>query len=249
MFERLHLPPAYKVVSSTLESEILSGRLVAGQRLPSETELAEQFGVNRHTVREGIRILEQNGLVRREAGRRLFVALPHYAEYAPRASQALVMQRVTFRELWEVSVELEPTAAFHAATQVTPEMLDRLRENIEATEAALRRGDSIIPLDVAFHTLVAEAAGNKALMLAREPVSALFYPALETLFAHPSAAAIASERLLQAHRNVVAGLEARDADQAREWMRKHLVDFRRGYARAGLDMNGAVQHSAIPARR
>ncbi|MFZ1831911.1 MAG: winged helix-turn-helix domain-containing protein, partial [Pseudomonadales bacterium] len=61
-FSPLKRPPAYQVVSEKMREAILAGRIQAGDLLPTETELAEQFGVTRSTVREAIRLLEQSGL-------------------------------------------------------------------------------------------------------------------------------------------------------------------------------------------
>ena len=55
-FARLERAPAYKIVSDAILKDIIGGRLQIGNRLPSEQKLAEQFGVNRLTVREGIRL-------------------------------------------------------------------------------------------------------------------------------------------------------------------------------------------------
>lgn len=240
MFERLDVAPAYKVVSETIEREILNGRLIPGQQLPTETALASQFGLTRHTVREGIRILEQGGLVRREAGRRLYVALPRYADLAPRMSRALAMQRVTFSELWEVSLVIETRAAGLAADRIEDPQLDILAENVEAMAAALKAGRSIVDLDVAFHTVLAEAARNRALLLAREPISLLFYPALDMLFRHRKTRKVGPARLLEAHRHILQALQSRDATSAETWMRKHMIDFRRGFLLCGLDVDAAL---------
>jgi DNA-binding FadR family transcriptional regulator len=192
-------------------------------------------------VREGIRLLEQSGLVRREAGRRLHVSLPHYTELAPRVSRAMVMQRVTFRELWEVCMVLEPNAAVDACRKMTPEKLAALERNRDAMEAALAEGHSITALDVQFHALVAEATENKALLLAREPISLLFYPAVHVLFEHKETGAIAGRRLLEAHTRIVDALRARDVDTVQTWMTKHIVDFKRGYDVCGLDIDAPVE--------
>jgi len=61
-FEKLNVPSAYQVVSRELRRMILSGALKTGDQLPTEALLAKQFGVNRSTVREGIRQLENDGL-------------------------------------------------------------------------------------------------------------------------------------------------------------------------------------------
>src|ERR1700744_840585 len=151
MFDRVTAIPAYRIVYEAIEKQILSGRLDAGDQLPTETDLAEQFGLARHTVREGLRLLEDSGLVRREGGRRLFVKAPHYAELAPRVSRALIMQRVTVEELWEASMSLEPSAAARAATRIDDDQVEELAANLHKMEGELAVGNSIIDLDIEFH--------------------------------------------------------------------------------------------------
>jgi GntR family transcriptional repressor for pyruvate dehydrogenase complex len=244
MFDRVTAIPAYRIVYEAIEKQILSGRLDAGDQLPTETDLAEQFGLARHTVREGLRLLEDSGLVRREGGRRLFVKAPHYAELAPRASRALIMQRVTIGELWEASMSLEPSAAARAAGRIEDDQIALLEANLQKTEDAFAAGDSIIELDLEFHTMVAEIAGNKALLLAREPISQLFYPALATLFAHPLNREVGPRRLIEVHRHIITALKARSREEAELWMRRHIVDFRRGYEVCGFDLGEVVGYDS-----
>lgn len=239
-FDRLRVAKAYEAVSDAIEREILSGGLEIGDPLPTETELAEQFGVNRHTVREGIRVLEQGGLVRREAGRRLFVARPDHRRLAPQASRALLMQQVSFRELWEVALNLELCAMDVLARVPGRGFLADLEENVRASERALARGESLTELDVAFHAILSDATGNRALQLAREPISQLLYPSLTRLFRHPKTRDRSPRRIVEAHRRICDALKADDLALAREWMRKHMADFRGGYEFAGLDLDGRV---------
>lgn len=96
-------------------------------------------------------------------------------------------------------------------------------------------------LDVAFHALVGRASHNHALMLAREPISLLYSPTLRQIFQHLPQA---RQRNLDAHRHIVDALERRDADGAAEWTRKHMVDFQRGFALAGLDMSTPIETPA-----
>ena len=63
----------WRQIAQTLEGEIKAQVLAPGRQLPTEAELAERFGVNRHTVRRGIAFLEQEGLLRVEQGRGTFV--------------------------------------------------------------------------------------------------------------------------------------------------------------------------------
>ncbi len=235
-FGKLNLLPAYKIVSNEIERRILAGQFKPGDQLPSETALAQQFGVNRSTVREGIRQLEQEGLVTR-GGKRLIVSLPRYSDLAPRATRALIMQEVTFRELWDVARTLEPLAARLAAGPITDDEIDRIGANVDATEDALRAGASLVEFDIQFHTLIAEAARNRALLLAREPISLLFYPAVEVMMPRLPQS---GPRLMSAHRTILEALRRRDGGTAELWMGKHIDDFKRGYEVARLDMGRSV---------
>lgn len=237
LLARRVIEPAYKAVSAAIERAIVGGALPAGSALPTETDLAERFGVHRSTVREAIRQVEQEGLLQRREGRRLFVYLPGVEDLAPRAARLLMLQQTTFQELWELAVSLEPLAARLAAQRAEPDDLQHLADNLDATAAA-RADTALVQLDVEFHALVGNASHNRALMLAREPVGLLYRPTLQRIFAHlPQAKA----RNLDAHRRIADALRRRDAEAAADWTRKHLVDFQRGFAMAGLDMAAAIR--------
>lgn len=235
VFAKLELAPAYRQVSDSVEQLISSGRLRPGDWLPTETDLASQLGVNRSTVREGLRVLEHAGLVRRD-GKRLKVAIPHYMELATRASRALVMHQVTFRELWEASVPIECVTAGFAAERITQEGIQALENNIEEMREKIDDIDSVVRLDIEFHDLLAESAQNRALTLAREPISLLFYPAGKIILPRLKT----QKRVLDAHRRLLDLIRKRDSSGAREWMERHMGDLKRGYQRTGISMEDAL---------
>lgn len=247
LFRRITPSPAYKVVSDEIERLIVSGKLRPGDPLPTEHELSERFGVNRSTVREAIRQIEQEGMLERREGRRLFVCLPGLYDLAPRATRMLMLQQTTFEELWETAVTLEPLAARLAATHANEDDLTRLKANIDATAALTLPGEQpeaelaeLVDLDVEFHAMVGAATHNRPLMLAREPISLLYTPTLLRIYRNIPQA---KTRALAAHRHIVKGLAARDAQAAVEWTQKHMVDFQRGFQMAGLDMKAPINLS------
>ena len=69
----------WRQITEDIELDIETGRLAPGQQLPTETALAEQYGVNRHTLRRAIGELTQKGLVAATAGRGTFVREPRLA--------------------------------------------------------------------------------------------------------------------------------------------------------------------------
>jgi GntR family transcriptional repressor for pyruvate dehydrogenase complex len=237
-FERITAPRAYQLVAEAIEREIESGRLRAGQPLGSEAELVKQFGVNRSTVREGIRMLEQAGLVRRDSSRRLLVGFGHYNRLASRMSRALVLRDVTFRELLEASLVVEMAIVEEAALRATPEIVAALEANIARSEAAAGNWAAVSELDCQWHGLLYQAAGNRVLELAREPAVLLNLSATEMVLARVKPA---MPRLLFAHRTITEAIRRRDVENARLWMRRHLEDWRRGFQHAGKSLDDPVQ--------
>ena len=236
VFQKVVVEPAYKAVSTAIVRAIVDGALPPGAALPTEQELAERFGVHRSTVREAIRQVEQEGLLQRREGRRLFVYLPGVHDLAPRATRLLLLHQVTFQELWDVAVALEPLAARLAASQASDDDLAQLDANLVASRQE-KSFEKLVALDMEFHALVGRASHNRALMLAREPVGLLYNPTLRELFKRlPQARG----RNLEAHAHALDALHQRDAEGAAEWTRKHMVDFQRGFAMAGLDMSKPI---------
>ncbi len=241
LFARVKVLPAYKAVSEAIENRIVSGEIKPGVQLPTEQDLAQQFGVNRSTVREAIRQLEQEGLVERQGSKRLHVTMPGVYDAAPRAARSLLLHQVTFEELWQVAVVLEPQAARLAALAATSADRAELQNGLNRLEDHFNASGSIqshTDLDIEFHALVARISGNRALMLAREPMNLLYRPSLIRL---QEELPQMERRNLQAHQRIVRAIAAGNADLAGEWMRKHLVDFQRGYALAGIPMNTPLQ--------
>lgn len=236
-FGKIAVTPAYKVVCDAIEKQIFSGRLQEGDQLPTETDLASRLGVNRSTVREGLRLLEQSGLLRRGNGRRLHVAVPRSGDVAPGLTRNLLLQKVTLRELWEVLMMLEPPAAAEASRRRTEEDLGAMERNLEATRRAVAAGESVVALDVEYHSLIADAVGNRVLLLCREPVSALIYPTVDPIMKVNPAAA---QRLLDAHQYIYEGIRDRDAERAEQWMVRHIEDFRRAFQHNAIDMDRPV---------
>lgn len=229
--------PAYRTVANLIEAKIMRGEWVVGHGLPSETALAEHLGVNRSTLREAIRVLEEIGLVRRRrGGKQLLVSAPCGTEVASRMTAAMVLQEMSFFELWEGMLCLEPALARAAAERITGSEIAALSDNVERTRRAVADRESLADLDLEFHDLIVRASRSRALQLCREPISKLFYPAFLQVFTRLNA----GERLIFAHERILEGLAAHDPARARTWMDKHIVDFRRGYELANLDISKPV---------
>ena len=232
-FEQIQMEPAYRKVAAAISERIVSRSLREGDRLPPETELARQFGVNRSTIREALRELESGGLVKRRPGSKLMsVSRPQHGAVAEGVSRALVMHDVTFLEVWSALTILEPPIAEAAARA-------RTAEDVAATAGEAQRfvtlnADTGLAVHHAaeFLRCVGRATHNQVLMLAQEPLLQLLEPSLQVMI---DKVPQARGRIITAHKKMVEALEARDAEGARTWMAKHIRDFRKGYEIAEID--------------
>jgi DNA-binding FadR family transcriptional regulator len=227
LFEPLDDHPAYRQIANVIEQRIVERSLRTGDPLPSEADLARQFGVNRSTVREAIRELETQGLLGRSRGeKRLRVTRPEPRHVSSGVSRALALHDVTFLELWEAMMAIEPAAAQYAAARRTEAHLRdlvrnsaRFRRNAANTEAA-------VSAVVDFFTVVASASGNQVLALSQAPLNLLLAPTLTRLIDRvPQARA----RIAEAQRRITSAIKLRRSELARTWMEKHIRDFKRGY--------------------
>ena len=232
-FQKLDVEPTYRLLSQSIIAQILDGTLKHGDPIPTEATLCAQFGVNRSSVREGIRLLEESGMLRRANAKRLVVSRPTAGEMAVQMERGMRLHEVTFFELWETAMVLEPKTAALAAVHLDAWDIEAIRLNLEATEKALGNPAALAAFDVQFHALLANGVHNRVLLLTREPMARLFYPAFEAVLSRvPESGA----RLLKAHQAIFLALQQGNAIDAAAWMEKHIKDFKRGFDLASLNI-------------
>jgi DNA-binding FadR family transcriptional regulator len=233
-FAQIQIEPAYRKVAAAIGARILSRALPEGERLPAETELARQFGVNRSTVREALRELESRGLVQRRPGSKLMsVSRPQQASVAAGISHALLLHDVTVRDLWEALTILEPPLARAAARARTPEDLERILAAAEALGATGADTEQAVHRTAQVFRCIGQATHNPVLGLAQEPLLQLLEPSLRVMI---DKVPQARSRILTAHRRLVEALQAQDEAAAESWMARHIRDFKKGYELAGIDL-------------
>jgi phosphonate utilization transcriptional regulator len=137
------------LVQREIERRIVAGELSPGAKL-NEADLAAAMGISRGPVREAFRALEQAGLVQTEKNRGVFVRLVSLEEA---------------NEIYEVRAALESQIGRLAAERAKPAQLERMRAIVKRMHAAGRKRDpdAYFPLNIEFHELLAEAAGNRSL--------------------------------------------------------------------------------------
>ena len=205
-------------VVHALEEEILGGRYAPDATLPSEGDLAGQFGVSRTVTREAMRVLSSRGLVEVAQGKAPRVREADPTTVVESIEIFLKRQNPSPLELIEARMPLETTSAALAAERATPAQIDALRGKI-ADEKRAETPAQVIAADIAFHEALAEATGN--------PVSAFLQSALTHLISDYFVQVIAviglkKQNGVSGHDPILEAIAAHDPEAARRAMTIHL---------------------------
>jgi len=206
-----------------IQQLVQSGELKAGDRLPSERELARRLGVSRSTLREAIRALVvMNILVPRHGDGTYVSSLEPELLSAP-FTFALDTQPALQTHLFEARRVLETACARLAASRITDEELAELDDL--ATDDP--DPDALIDRDVELHTAIAHATRNPILLALMGSIGTLALESRRASARLPGQAA----RSRRDHRAIVAALRRRDSDAAAAAMERHLTGVERAVRR------------------
>ncbi len=214
-----------KRVYESILTEIVRGAFTEGDRLPTETALAQRFSVSRPVVREALAQLRDDGLIQIRKGSGSYVRQrPNSAvlQFAPLGSIADIQRCFEFR------AAIEPAAAALAAQRRSEAQLEGLQSALAALDAAVVAGDLGTEADFAFHRAVAEASGNaffETTMNSLEEAAASAISVnrnLSLLRPHERLALVQRE-----HERVFEEIRAGNASGAETAMRRHIEGARR----------------------
>lgn len=223
-FRTVHVARASGDIVQQIKGSIFSGRLVPGDRLPSEKDLTEQFGVSRTTVRDALRVLESQGLIEIKvgAGGGAFVLEPSSEPVSQALTDMLRLQGVPIDELVEARLVVEMSIIKFAADRATAEDIEAMRIAVAQARAARDAGDPrFTPHSVNFHLALARAAKNSVLLFTVSSLRNPFYDTLEKLMPDDAMA----DRAIEDHQKILDAIMEHDAEGAGQVMREHLSYF------------------------
>ncbi len=247
VFERIQRPRASGEIVGQIERAIFGGQVSPGDRLQSERELAEQFGVSRITVRDALRVLEARGLIRVKVGASggAFVSEANVDRVAESLSTMIRLKRMTLSELAEARKVVESATVVLAAERATAKDLTLLQETVERGREIVREKDSHLDTSMDFHVALARAADNEVLYATVRAYHELLVGALRDM-RDPRSARV-TQKL---HEEILDAVRSHDPEAAREIMLEHLAESEKRLRKWLQTKKGArAAHGEVPFAR
>lgn len=241
--QRLHSPKLSHLVVEHLRSQIARGQLATGASLPSESELLTQFGISRPTLREALRVLESENLIRLGRGARTGATVlgPSVDAAARHSAMYLASHGTTLAEIHQARMLIEPSLAAMLARRARKEHIKALRHCVVTQQDALRTKDyaAAVAAVAEFHSIMVSSSDNRALGLLSgvlHEVSVKVYPRMLITgnARERQAARLRTEQSVAAHGRLLELIVDNKAREAETFWRDYMLDTDAFLASTGL---------------
>ncbi|SES11784.1 DNA-binding transcriptional regulator, FadR family [Lentzea xinjiangensis] len=240
--------PLPELIEQKLREQIIGGTLKAGDRLPTEPELARKLDVARSSLRTALQRLQLQGIVEVRRGLGWYVRRTDLAAVEENLEDRLAARRFSHTDLLEVRIALEATAASLAAVRAGDGELDELAKlNRRYQRAPVDDPQEVIEADEEFHSALVRASHNELL----ESMYQALVPGLQDCKRHAHTSREVHNRSVNEHDQVVWFLRRHDEVGAKSAMTTHLLGLYNDLAaddakpRATLDSFVAVSDNPI----
>lgn len=220
-------------VADRLEELILTHELKEGEQLPSERKLMDILGVGRGAVREALRILEIKGYIESRQGIGAFVKNSEGDIHVP-VSLWLADKNEVLPNIFEVRLILEPSMAALAAKRITPEQLEDLRATCNEFQESVEKEDfsKAVMADAKFHKIIAQATQNKLLVFTMDTLQKSIIMGWKASLKVPGR----TMKTVSEHGEILTAIETGNYAEAKNVMRKHLMDAASELKGEGLEI-------------
>jgi GntR family transcriptional repressor for pyruvate dehydrogenase complex len=215
-------PPADTRVTAKLirsiKRLISTGAIVPGAKFPPERELAKEFGVNRASLRQALKVLEIMGVLTQRVGDGTYLSASAETILKEPLDFLILLDDLSHHELMETRMIVEPELAARAAERATTEDLVSLRRAIAAMENC-RTNQERLEADLAFHQCIFRASGNRICHLLFNVIHRSVLTSMSQLSTR-----VPLDRPLTFHKRIFAAIQQRNPEDARRQMLEHIAD-------------------------
>jgi DNA-binding FadR family transcriptional regulator len=226
-------PKTGELIATHLRRQIVRGELRPGETLPAESQLMEQFGVSRPTLREAFRILEAETLISVRRGSRggARVVAPEASVAARYVGLLLQIQGATINDVYEARMISEPPCARLLALHRTDEDIEKLTQVVDELKAEVAAKKPFIPdphtwarLTYRFHELILEGCGNKTMAIQGAVLQDIVATHLRTKIAQrdDNDTDERFQRVIRSYTKLISLVKAGNAAAAEKHWRSHM---------------------------
>lgn len=197
---------------------ISKGTVAPGSKFPPERELAKEFGVNRASLRQALKVLEIMGVITQRVGDGTYLSATAESLLNEPMEFLILLDDLSHHELFETRMIVEPELAARAAERATVEDLAGLRQALMAMERS-RTNQARLESDIAFHECIFRASGNRICHLLFRIIHRTVLTSMAQL-----APRVSIQKPLSFHKKIYAAIRDRNAEEARRTMFEHITD-------------------------
>ncbi|WP_254241486.1 FadR/GntR family transcriptional regulator, partial [Bacillus safensis] len=216
----------YIQIYNQILSEIQLGSFKVGDKLPSERELCEQFGVSRAPVRQALSALEMNGVIYSRQGEGVFVKNTTIT-----TEGTLSMKSASPEDIVEARMHIEPLIIHFAALRATDQEIEELKKTIKKMEEETRSGVYVPETDEQLHMGIARASHNDLFVTFMSSITNAMKQQEMWRFIRDRTVTRSDYREInfQEHKMIIEALEERNASEAVTRMTDHMQNLYNRY--------------------
>lgn len=221
--------PAYKESKEDVTVRLLTafkwliseGTLSSGARLPAERDLAEKFQVSRSSLRQALKVLEIMGVISQRVGDGTYITSGDSSVLAESLEFLILLNGISFHEVMEARIIVEPELAALAATRATAQDHAALRHEMKAMKASTKSHNSISQHDLEFHKIIFDAAGSRVCSMLFTVIHQSLHKLIEM-----TSQLVTVDHTMIFHQKIYSAIVEGNATEARKRMTEHLLDVK-----------------------
>ena len=227
LFTPIESKRTFEEISSKVKALIFEGTLKPGDKLPSELELARQFGVGRQSVREALRLLELSGFVSVQKG---YGGGPIVQDTISTRIRNLYldafrMEKITIDEFTTARSVIEKAIINEVIDQADESNIRYLQENIDQAKTLIAKKEMATDKNFEFHALLARASKNKVFIILEKSINAIH----RNLRSRSEADFETTHNALKSHQKILDAITKKDREKAIKLIEKHVFEVKKSY--------------------
>lgn len=224
LFKPISSRRTFEMISAKIKDLVFDGVLQPGDKLPSESQLSQQFNVGRQTIREALRLLELSGFITIQKGSRggPIIQDTVVVKIKDLFLDAFRLKKITLSDLTTARLEIERLILRFAFDNCNQTDIEKMKENVAQAREKIEAGQMATEENIVFHKLMGEASHNHVFVISIEVLMAVHGDFLSEI---PTDIDI-SRRVVEYHEKILQAIIDDQRELADQLLEEHLIEVR-----------------------